>query len=476
MIGAAAPDAAAAGTGAGTVLHRAPVVLPVCAAPIRDGAVAVSDGQVRWVGPAAAYRGPADACRDWPGVLMPGLVNAHTHLQYTDFAELATGGVPFDEWLTLLVRRRQAFTEAMWQDSVRRGVAAALRTGTTCVADVVSDACVLDPLIRSGLAGVSYVESVGGDDALWAAGRRQALLDTLEQAAAASTGRFAVGVSPHTPYTLGTAVFAECVRIAGERGLRLHPHLAESAAEVDFVAAGTGPLAKAMLTLGWTLELVRDGGCGRSPTAYLDSLGALGPNAHVAHGVHVDAADRALLRQRGTVVALCPRSNALLDVGAAPVAAYRAEGNPVAIGTDSLASSPSLDLFAEVAALRELALRQGSPAEGLDRWLVEAATVGGARALGLLDGPGAVGALRPGVCADLAVFDVPLSGDPYAALVAHAAGNCAGTVLAGQIVHERDGGQPSLTTEVGAAPDVSVAALASPVPSAPRAVPDGGAR
>ncbi len=166
--------------------------------------------------------------------------------------------------------------------------------------------------------------------------------------------------------------------------------------------------------------------------AELAALGALGPDSHVAHGVQCDAADRALLREHGTTVALCPRSNATLGVGEAPVAAYRAEGNPVAVGTDSLSSAPSLDLLADLAALREIAARQGSPEPGLDRWLVEAATVGGARAMGLDD----IGVLRPGARADLAAFDLDPAADPYAELVRHGAGRCIGTVLAGQVVHQ----------------------------------------
>ena len=120
----------------------------------------------------------------------------------------------------------------------------------------------------------------------------------------------------------------------------------------------------------------------------------------------------------------------MLGVGEAPVAAYRAEGSPVAIGTDSRASAPSLDLLADLAALRETALRQGSPAAGLDRWLVEAATAGGARAMGL-----DAGTIVPGGRADLAVFAVDPGPDPYAAL-AGAAGRCVGTVLAGRVVHD----------------------------------------
>ncbi|HEX5496550.1 MAG TPA: amidohydrolase family protein [Mycobacteriales bacterium] len=421
-------------------LHRAPVVLPVCAEPIRDGCVEVCGDTVGWVGPVSAYRGAPGAVRDWPGVLTPGLVNAHCHLQYTDFADLAdfvdhtaAGGVPFADWMMALVARRAEFTEQRWRRSAERGIAAVLASGTTCVADVVTDPCVCEPLFGSGLTGVAYLEAVAADDATWAAGKRAGLLAALDRDTGPAVGGLRLGVSPHSPYTLGTSVFAECVTVARERGLRLHPHLAETVGEVELVRSGTGRFAELIRSVGWLLELVRDGGSGLSPAAYLDGMGALGPDVHVAHGVHLDAADRALLRQRGTAVALCARSNAILGAGEPPVATFRAEGSPVAVGTDSLASSPSLDLLAELAALRRVALGQGSPEAGLDRWLVEAATVGGARALGLTTGGGAVGVLRPGVRADLAAFDVPTGDDPYAALVAHGAGRCAGTVLAGRV-------------------------------------------
>jgi cytosine/adenosine deaminase-related metal-dependent hydrolase len=132
-------------------------------------------------------------------------------------------------------------------------------------------------------------------------------------------------------------------------------------------------------------------------------------------------------------VALCVRSNTVLGAGEAPVADYLAEGSPLAIGTDSRASNPSLDLVEEIAAVRELALAQGSPADGLARRLVEAATLGGAHALGLAG----AGRIEPGARADLAVFDVPTEGDPYEALVAHGAGRCVATVAGGRLVHRR---------------------------------------
>jgi len=409
------------------VLHSAPVVLPVSAAPIRDGAVVLDGDRVGWVGPRRDWTGSATEV-EWPGALTPGLVNAHTHLQYSAYADMCVPGVDFLDWIGEHPRRNQKMTEADWRRSTADGVAALLRTGSTAAADICAYSVVVDVLADSGLAGISYVETVGVDDARWPAQRRD-LLAVL----ARPTPR-QLGVSPHALYTLGTAVLRDCVALARDRGLRLHPHAAESPYEVQYVATGTGPFAAASRGWGLAMELAT-GGSARTPVAELAALGALGADTHVAHGVHCDAADRALLRQHRTVVALCPRSNATLGVGEAPVAAYRAEGNPVAVGTDSLGSAPSLDLLADLAVLRDIALRQGSPADGLDRWLVEAATTGGARAMGLDD----IGVLRPGARADLAVFDVDPAGDPYAELVQRGAGRCVGTVLAGRVVHDTVG-------------------------------------
>ncbi len=409
-------------------LHRAPVVLPVAGEPIRDGAVLVEDGVVVAVGPRTSVDAGAARVRDWPGVLLPGLVNAHTHLQYTDFADLATAGLPFPAWIRTLTERRYTWTPPQWRESARRGVHEVLRTGTTAVADVVTDAGpVLPVLARSGLAGTAYVEVVGVESYKWP----EARAELLAKLAAAPAG-MAAGVSPHALYSLGTDALTGAAAVARERGLRLHPHLAETAHEVEFVLTGTGPIADFSRARDLTWELL-DSGIGRTPVAHADALGLLGEDVHVAHGVHVTPEDRAVLRSRGTAVALCVRSNAILGAGEPPVAAYLAEGSPVAVGTDSRASSPSLDLLEELGALRALALAQGAAPEGLDRRLVEAATAGGAHALGRDD----LGVLAPGARADLAAFDVPVDRDPYDALITYGAGRCVATVLAGRLVHRR---------------------------------------
>jgi aminodeoxyfutalosine deaminase len=419
-------------------LHSATIVLPIGSEPIGDGAVLVDGDRIAEVGQRDALLAghPAVRERAWTGVLTPGLVNAHAHLQYTDFEELNSLGEPFPVWLGRMVAKRPTFTEAMWQESARRGVHLMFQSGTTAVADIVTEPEVLQPTARSGIAGISYLEAVFEDAQSWSDSGRARILAALDSAPA---GR-AVGMSPHTPYTIATAVFVDCMAIARERGLRTHTHVAEAPAETEYVAKGSGPFAQNMIAFGKAMELIRDGGSGLSPVGFLDKIGVLGPDVHAAHCVHCDGGDRELLRARGVYAALCVRSNRILQAGEPPIADYLAEDSPFAIGTDSLASSPSLDLLEEAAALRDLARTQGYTAADLDRRIVEAATLGGAAAMGLTD----VGRLEEGARADLAVFalpdGMPLRGltDVYSALLDAAAAKshrCVATILGGTIVH-----------------------------------------
>ena len=403
-------------------LHTAPVVLTMTGEPVRDGAVLVEDDRVAAVGPRRDLESDSVRVRAWPGVMTPGLVNAHAHLEYgPPFADLATSGLPFATWIAQLMGRRQGMTEVDWTMSARGSAHQAIASGTTAVADVVTVGPAIAVAESLGLQGVSYGELAGVDATGWSAAQQK-----LEGVLGA--GARPRGISPHTLYTLSSQVFRDLAALARARGMRLHPHLAETAEEAEWVLSGTGAFAGFVERFGFAFEL-HGTGAGTSPVRHCADLGGLGPDVHVAHGVHVDADDRALLRETQTVVALCTRSNAILQAGEAPVADYLAEGNVVAIGTDSLASSPDLDLLAEARATRDLARRQGL--EHPEGALLHALTVGGALALGQ-----DVGAIREGGRADLAVFDVPTE-DPVVSLVEHGAGRCVATVLGGRLVHRR---------------------------------------
>ncbi len=246
------------------------------------------------------------------------------------------------------------------------------------------------------------------------------------------------GLSPHAPYSLDVEPLLEIPDIVRERGSRLHLHLGEAAFEREHGEAVSWQEKRPA-----SFMALRDEGIGTGATEFVDELGVLGPDCHIAHGVYMTARDRATLRSRGTTVALCPRSNAVIGLDEPPIAAYLVEGNAIAVGTDSLASSPSLDLLADVAELHRLARAQGYANRDLSALLLRAATLGGAHAMGLDTGPARTGYLAVGAVADLAFFDIPGPAASPAAmsevddtiehLVVGGAGRAAATFIDGEV-------------------------------------------
>ncbi|MDC4233958.1 amidohydrolase family protein [Actinomyces sp. B33] len=390
----------------------AALVIPITAPSVMDGAVAVRDGRIEhvgsrdWVVATLSERGLSFTERHFDGVLMPGLVNAHTHLQYTGMSEVgARQYTGFPDWI-------RAFDEVYdrggldWGAHAAEGAAALLRAGTTCAADVVTDPQAASALHDAGLHGIAYWEVMGWSNEDWLERGPAAVEDALD----AMPTPPAIGVSPHAPYSLEAQPLLDLPDLARRRGMRLHLHLGESHSEAEWAEARTGDLAdlwRSGESSSFTAMRARGGGF--SATQFVDQLGVLGPDCHIAHGVYMTADDRRRLRARSTAVALCPRSNRVIGLDAPPVAAYLTEGNLLAVGTDSLSSSPSLDVLEDVAVLFDLARAQGYRSSDLGRRLLHAATLGGAWAMGLATGPDRVGQLQAGAVADMVVVDVPVS-------------------------------------------------------------------
>lgn len=418
----------------GPALHRARAVLPVSAAPIRDGAVLVRDGRIIDIGPhdevTARLDGAAVERFEWDGALTPGLVNAHTHLQYTDMATVGRGSyTSFESWA--LAFEKSYRTTHDWAESAADGVRLSLEAGTTSVAEIVTDPEAGSAVHDGGLHGVVFWEVFGWKTASWMLDGPRRVLEQLRALPTPPTA----GISPHAIYSLDTEVFRALQRLAIEHGVRLHIHAAESASEDEFARFGTGALADRWRGLGHSdLELLAGSGSGLGVVDYLDSVGVLTPYTHLAHGIYVDADDRALLRERGVSVALCPRSNAVIGLDPPPIADYLREGNEIAVGTDSLSSSPSLRVLDDVAELHRLARAQGYTDRDLHARLLTAATAGGARALGLHEGPSTTGTLVIGARADLAVFPVTAD-DPHDALadLVETPADATATVIAGRL-------------------------------------------
>lgn len=418
-------------------VYSADLVVPITAPSVLHGAVAVDGGRIRhvgsrdWVVSALADAGHEVEETHWPGVIMPGLVNAHTHLQYTSMAEVGERRYDgFADWV-------QGFNPVYerghdWAAAAAEGARQSLRYGTTCVADVVTDPEAASALHDAGLHGVAYWEVMDWANDDW----RERGPATVERQLDAMPGEPAVGVSPHAPYSLETLPLLDLPDLARHRAMRLHMHLGESQMEAEWAEDAGHDLEELWRTdPANSFTRLRELGKGWSATKFVDQLGVLGPDCHVAHGVYMTADDRRRLRARGTAVALCVRSNRVIGLADPPVASYLAEGNLLAVGTDSLASSPSLDVLGELPELFGLARQQGYTAPDLGRRLLGAATLGGAQALGLGVGAQRVGQLQAGALADLVVLDVPVERvvEGIDDVVQHGAGQQVATLVEGEL-------------------------------------------
>jgi cytosine/adenosine deaminase-related metal-dependent hydrolase len=371
-------------------------VLPIAGPPLRDGRVVVEDGRVAWVGRAGAADQPAAPVRELgEGVLLPGLVNAHCHLELSHLRGRLPSGAGFVPWVEALVAARGQAPEAEARTATAEAIAFLQDRGTAAVGDVANALAHLDLLAASRLRAVVFLELLAFDPA-----KAEATLawghDLAARARSSLPPYVEVRLAAHAPHSLSPALLR---RLAGEGGPAAI-HLAESPEEARFLADGGGPWPRFLEARG--LGHVAFTPPGRSPVRYAEDLGLLHPRLVAVHGVQVDEADRETLARRGVHVVLCPRSNRNLGVGRADAPALLRSGVRLALGTDSLASVETLDVLDDAVLLRRQ-FPDLDPAA-----IVRMATLGGAEALGLDD----LGAIAPGRRAALA-FAPGATDDPY---------------------------------------------------------------
>ena len=361
-------------------LYRARYLLPIAAAPIEDGALLVEEGRIAAVGRFASLcRFNAEIVDFGDAVLLPPMANAHTHLELTHYprwqsiVEETATPKSFVDWILQVIRvKRQQSTER-FLPSLQEGIQISLTSGTGAVGDILSCFPARAAYVDSPMKGRVFFETLGRDPA-----RNREILraigSLLDEGRA---GSLVSGISPHSPYTLSAEYLEEIFDFARRRRVPVVTHLAESAEEVAFLQNASGPLAQVLYPyVGWS-EMVPPP-ARRTPVAYLEERGGLVAGNLLVHGVQVASADLGRLARSGATVVLCPRSNARLGVGRAPVELYREQGVPLALGTDSLASCETLSLWDEVAFARNWFDNFLPP-----RLLLSMATRGGAAALGL---------------------------------------------------------------------------------------------
>ncbi|BDI31378.1 N-ethylammeline chlorohydrolase [Capsulimonas corticalis] len=393
--------------------YRAKWILPIDAEPMEDGEVVVEDGRIAAV---RARVSGSTADRDFgDAVLAPGFVNAHTHLEYTvqrGFLE----DVPFFPWVRALNAAKAHLSPDDWLMSSRLGAMECLAGGITTIGDNTDAGVTMTVASESGLRATIYQEIFGIDDREPIAPILEALRGKIEAHRRFASDRVRAGVSPHALYTLRPELLRALAEYLRVESLPSSIHIAESPAESALMERGEGPFWEMYLRRGitWTPP-------GVSPTRYADDLGLLNAGTLAIHCVQQDESDIAAVANSGASIVHCPKSNAKLGAGIAPLARWlKTEGLTVGLGTDSAVSNNTLDMFEEMRAALLMQRGVQRDVEAVSaRDVMRMATLGGAEAMGWGD---VTGSLTPGKRADLAAIRLSRphttpATDPYSALV-----------------------------------------------------------
>lgn len=360
-------------------IFAASYLFPISSPPIDGGAIAIEDGRIVGVGPLAELLAAHNApVREFPGcVIMPGLVNAHTHLELTHFPswkirkDIDYAPRTYVDWVIQVIKIRRNLSSQEVELSVREGIRISLESGTTAIGEILSDRGLASLYAAAPFSGRLFFEALGQDPV-----QCPILLERIEESLEAFLcGNLLPGLSPHAPHTLSPPFLQDIKHLADKRSLPIAIHLAESKEEAAFFHDTSGKIAELLYPfVHWETYLPSPRRT--TPTAYLDDLGVLDRGTAAVHCVQINAADAEILKKHGVSVVLCPRSNEKLDVGKAPAYLLKKAGIPLALGTDSLASNDSLSMWDEMRFLRREFPGVFTPAE-----VLAMATLEGARAL-----------------------------------------------------------------------------------------------
>ncbi|MBC7797294.1 MAG: amidohydrolase family protein [Pyrinomonadaceae bacterium] len=417
-------------------IYCADFVLPVTAAPIELGAIAVDDAKIIAVGTKTEIceQFPNAETRNFDGcVITAGLVNCHAHLELTVMRGfLDTVENDFFAWLRKLTSARETLTTKDLEISATFGAMEAAKAGITCIGDIASFADnTFNALRNLGLRGVAFQETIN-PNAITANETFAKLKDKIAALHGLETETLTLGISPHAPYSVSPKLFELTTDFAINKHLHVSIHAAESKAERDFVESGAGIFADFLRVRNIIFDAPRT-----STIKYLNALGVLQTKPLLAHCVGADESDIEILAETNSKVAHCPKSNAKFGHGIAPFADFIAKKIVVGLGSDSVASNNVCDVLEEARFAAMLARTRGDFVES--KTVLRAATIEGAKALNL---ESKIGSLETGKQADFTVISLnslqqqPVF-DVYAALIfASSARDVTATFVAGNPIYE----------------------------------------
>jgi cytosine/adenosine deaminase-related metal-dependent hydrolase len=372
-------------------------ILPISGPPIAGGGITIRGERIVEV----TSRAASGATDLGDVAILPGFVNAHTHLEFSDLpAPLGERGTPLPAWIRQVIAARGgrgADPAATASAAIVQGLAESARNGVTTIGEIATSGWEAAMLENAPLGLNVFYELIG----LRADRVDERIADAEEFVTRALVAaRWRGGLSPHAPYSVHPELLVGLARLAAANHLPLAMHVAESREELQLLATGDGPFRDLLQVLGaWDPEAIPRGS---RPIDYLQVLG-LAPRALVIHGNYLDQAERAFLAEHAArmSVVYCPRTHSYFEHDRYPLAEMLADGVRVAIGTDSRASNPDLSLLAE---LRHVAQMHPDvrPEE-----ILQLGALAGAQALGQ---DHEVGSLEAGKLANLVIVPMDTTG------------------------------------------------------------------
>jgi cytosine/adenosine deaminase-related metal-dependent hydrolase len=406
-------------------IHIAKYVLAEAGMVLRDAAVHVSDpGRISRLEP---WQSPPPNLEtrviDWgSAIILPGLINAHSHLELTGLRKQGCRATSFTDWLSMVMREKQKWTREDYLESIRRGVQLSLASGTTLLGDISASGISWEVLKREKIRKVIFEEALSLSPE-----KANETLSTLKSRLerAEPDGFLSMSVSPNAPYSVSPELYRALADLARQRNLRLATHVAETKQELEFLRYGSGEFRDFLSGLGALPDGWKPPGL--APIPYLEGFGLLDHPAILVHCNYLDEDSMSRILNRSCSVVYCPRSHAFFGHERHPVRQLLDMGVNVALGTDSLASNDSLSILDEMRFL--FRTRKDLKCDEIIRM----ATLNGAVAL---DFGGVLGRLRRGYWADMTVLrlDESVSDRSVAVQLLEGAGECIATIVQGEIV------------------------------------------